>query len=142
MEIRSCPEAELPGPLLVQVRAIQEEAWPSDPGAGPAPLTVHDPVLSPRTVLLLDGGTVLAALDILTKEIEHGGHRYQAGGLSTVVTAKADLLPGTVLIGGTPAGLSSRRRPRNAVKPFTTPESRSIRVTSTNSGNREALRGA
>ncbi len=96
-------------------------------------------------MLLIDGEHVLAALDILSKEIVHRGERYAASGLSTVVTDEsvrrkgygrhlveaaheriaksgADLgiftcdtsleafyeragwqvLPGTVLIGGTP----------------------------------------
>ncbi|TGZ17313.1 hypothetical protein DV517_22860 [Streptomyces sp. S816] len=39
-------------------------------------------------MLLVDEGTVLAALDILFKEIVHAGRRFSAGGLSTVVTSK------------------------------------------------------
>jgi GNAT superfamily N-acetyltransferase len=96
-------------------------------------------------MLLIDEGTVVAALDILSKGIRHGGHRYSASGLSMVVTDRAhrgkgygrelvvaarsamsvsgvdlgifscdrplrafyeragwDVLPGTVLVGGTP----------------------------------------
>jgi len=37
-------------------------------------------------MLLVDGGIVLAALDVLSKVIVHAGRRYRAGGLSTVVT--------------------------------------------------------
>ncbi|MEU9255449.1 GNAT family N-acetyltransferase [Streptomyces sp. NPDC048270] len=39
-------------------------------------------------MLLVDGGRVLAALDILFKEIEHAGQRDAAGGLSTMVTRR------------------------------------------------------
>jgi GNAT superfamily N-acetyltransferase len=42
--------------------------------------------LRPWSKLLVDGGGVLAALDILSKEIVHAGRRYRAGGLSSVVT--------------------------------------------------------
>ena len=38
---------------------------------------------------LVADGRVLAALDILSKEIEHAGERYAASGLSTVVTDEA-----------------------------------------------------
>lgn len=41
-------------------------------------------------MLLVEGGTVLAALDILFKEIVHAGRRFSAGGLSTVVTSKEE----------------------------------------------------
>ena len=41
-------------------------------------------------MLLVDDGRVLAALDILSKQIVHGGETYGASGLSTVVTDKGD----------------------------------------------------
>lgn len=41
-------------------------------------------------MLLVDDGVVVAALDILRKELQHAGSTFQAGGLSTVVT-RADL---------------------------------------------------
>ncbi|MEU7642005.1 MULTISPECIES: GNAT family N-acetyltransferase [unclassified Streptomyces] len=87
MQILTFPEAATPVELRTQVGEIQEQAWPSEPGVIPrldAP--VHDPALRPRSMLLLADGTVLAALDILTKEITHAGRGYVAGGLSTVVT--------------------------------------------------------
>ncbi|MFF0869616.1 GNAT family N-acetyltransferase [Nonomuraea sp. NPDC003560] len=95
MPIRSFPEPDVPAHLLAQVRDLQREAWPghdfpAPDGGGPA----HDPALAPRTMLLLDEGdgregTVLAALDILSKTLTHAGHRFRAAGLSTVVTRKA-----------------------------------------------------
>ncbi|MFE6686444.1 GNAT family N-acetyltransferase [Streptomyces sp. NPDC057743] len=87
MHILTFPEAATPDGLRVQVAELQELAWPSTgtPTAPPG-APVHDPALRPVTMLLVDGGTVLAALDVLTKEIVHAGRRYVAGGLSTVVT--------------------------------------------------------
>ncbi|WP_229899299.1 GNAT family N-acetyltransferase [Streptomyces hiroshimensis] len=75
-------EPEIPPELRAQVEALQEQAWP---GGGP-----HDPALLPVAVILVapDGG-VRAALDILSKEITHGGRSYRASGLSAVVTDTA-----------------------------------------------------
>ncbi|WP_324788353.1 GNAT family N-acetyltransferase [Streptomyces sp. H51] len=89
MQILSFPEAATPTDLRVQVREIQEQAWPSEPVPDvPVDTPSHDPALRPLSMLLVDGGTVLAALDILSKEIVHAGRRFSAGGLSTVVTRK------------------------------------------------------
>ncbi|MEU9237615.1 GNAT family N-acetyltransferase [Streptomyces subrutilus] len=145
MQILSCPEEATPPELRAQVLKIRHQAWPSD-GDGPARSALtHDPELRPWSMLLVDGGRVLAALDILFKEIEHAGQRHAAGGLSMMVTCREarglglgrrlaaaaravmiarnldlglftcdrplqafyesagwHLLPGTVLIGGTP----------------------------------------
>jgi len=49
----------------------------------------HDPALSPLSMLLVDGTNVAAALDVLTKTIEHAGATFLASGLSTVVTDAA-----------------------------------------------------
>ncbi|MEU7297154.1 GNAT family N-acetyltransferase [Streptomyces exfoliatus] len=89
MQILSFAEAATPADLRVQVRGIQEQAWPSESGPDVAVDTpTHDPALRPLSMLLVDEGTVLAALDILFKEIVHAGERLSAGGLSTVVTSK------------------------------------------------------
>ncbi|WP_214321683.1 GNAT family N-acetyltransferase [Nonomuraea sediminis] len=141
MRIESFPESATPAELLVQVRELQQEAWPGFT----FPTPNHDPALRPLSMVLVDDDAVVAALDILSKEITHAGQRYRAAGLSTVVTRKAargrgygrhlvaaartamadagfdvglftcdrplqafyesagwQLLPGTVLIGGTP----------------------------------------
>jgi GNAT superfamily N-acetyltransferase len=91
VRILSFPEESVPRDLRRQVRELQDEAWP--PGAGdPAPgvdAPVHDPLLCPRSMLLVDGDTVLAALDILSTSIVHAGRRCAVGGLSTVVTRRA-----------------------------------------------------
>jgi GNAT superfamily N-acetyltransferase len=146
VQILSFPEETTPSELRVQVREIQEQVWPTARvSVTPADLPSHDPALRPVSMLLVDDDLVLAALDILTKEIVHAGRRYAAGGLSTVVTRQEArghghgrrlvtaaretmvtsgldlglftcdrplqpfyesagwlLLPGTVLIGGTP----------------------------------------
>jgi predicted N-acetyltransferase YhbS len=47
---------------------------------------VHDPALRPLSRLLVDDGTVVAALDVLSKDIVHAGESYAASGLATVVT--------------------------------------------------------
>ncbi|GAA2470927.1 hypothetical protein GCM10023100_44090 [Actinocorallia cavernae] len=89
MQILSFPEAATPADLRVQVREIQEQAWPSGSGTdAPVDTPTHDPALRPLSMLLVDEGTVLAALDILFKEIVQAGRRFSAGGLSTVVTSK------------------------------------------------------
>ena len=86
MEIDGWPEAQVPSELRIQVWDLQRQAWP---GEGPDPGVSHDPALRPWSMLLLDGGRVLAALDLLSKEIVHAGQRFQAFGLSTVVTDRA-----------------------------------------------------
>ncbi|MFJ3235757.1 GNAT family N-acetyltransferase [Streptomyces sp. NPDC086787] len=88
MRILSFPEEATPAELRAQVHEIQEQAWPSPPGPDVPPpgAPVHDPALRPLSMLLVDDGTVLAALDILTKQITHAGAPYAAAGLSTVVT--------------------------------------------------------
>ncbi len=143
MRIVSFPEADVPRELRAQVRALHDEAWPDYKPERDGP--VHDPALRPLSMLLLDGDRVLSALDILSKQIHHRGQAFDASGLSTVVTGKANrgkghghrlvqaardaieasgadlgiftcdsplqafyerggwqLLPGTVLVGGTP----------------------------------------
>ncbi|MFF5210458.1 GNAT family N-acetyltransferase [Streptosporangium sp. NPDC000396] len=87
MQIVSYPEADTPSELRGQVLALQHEAWPSDDPPDVSALT-HDPALRPLSMLLVEDGTVLAALDILSKEIVHAGRRYASGGLSTVVTCR------------------------------------------------------
>ncbi|WP_066949226.1 GNAT family N-acetyltransferase [Microtetraspora fusca] len=90
MHIVSRPDLATPTELLIQVRDLQQEAWPSytfpAPGSGEPN---HDPALHPLSMLLVDDDIVVAALDILSKEITHHGRRYRAAGLSTVVTRKA-----------------------------------------------------
>jgi aminoglycoside 2'-N-acetyltransferase I len=89
VQILSFPEAAIPPDLRVQVREIQEQAWLSPQGSlTSADAPSHDPSLQPLSMLLVEEGTVLAALDILSKEIVHAGGRYAAGGLSTVVTRR------------------------------------------------------
>lgn len=85
--------------LRVQVLALQAQAWPpptaedegaTSPADGDADGDWHDPALDPVAMLLLDDDdTVLAGLDVLSKPITHGGHVYQARGLSRVVTDTA-----------------------------------------------------
>lgn len=86
MRIVSYPEAEVPLDLRIQVAHLQRQAWPSEQPLKPEPW--HDPALHPLTVLLVDHGRVLAALDILSKDIVHRGESFSAGGLSAVVTAE------------------------------------------------------
>jgi aminoglycoside 2'-N-acetyltransferase I len=79
---------ELPAALLEGIRALDEQAWPSDPGE-PRRTPRHDLALRPVSMALVADGRVLASLDILSKEIEHAGERYAASGLSMVVTDQA-----------------------------------------------------
>lgn len=88
MQILTLPEAETPTHLRQQVLELQDEAWPST-DAPQISGTTHDPHLAPLSMLLVDNDVVLAALDILRKDIEHAGTIYRAGGLSTVVSRRA-----------------------------------------------------
>jgi len=88
MQIMAFPEAATPPELRAQVLALQHQAWPPTDAAASSRTLTHDPALRPRSMLLVEGGRVLAALDILSKEIVHAGWRYRAGGLSTVVTRR------------------------------------------------------
>lgn len=84
----TCPEADVPPALRTQVSELRDEAWPPDSASAPSTFA-HDPALRPVSMLLVDGSSVLAALDILRKEIVHDGRRFMAAGLSTVVTRRA-----------------------------------------------------
>jgi aminoglycoside 2'-N-acetyltransferase I len=87
-EIVTCPEAELASDLRVEVFRLQRQAWPRETTSkfDVPPGPVHDPALDPVSMLLRVDGRVVAALDILSKRIEHAGESYAASGLSTVVT--------------------------------------------------------
>jgi GNAT superfamily N-acetyltransferase len=87
MRFASYPEAEVPVELRRQVVALQRQAWPSEGEPDLEPW--HDPALRPRSLLLLDGDRVVAALDVLSKELAHAGERFAASGLSAVVTDEA-----------------------------------------------------
>ena len=85
-EILTYAQDDLPVALRDQVLALHRQAWPSTGEPEPEPGPIHDPALRPVSMTLVAGGRVLAALDILSKEIEHAGRRWAASGLSTVVT--------------------------------------------------------
>jgi aminoglycoside 2'-N-acetyltransferase I len=92
MEVVCWPEAEVPPDLRLQVVALQEQGWASEltgPATPSGLALTHDPALRPLSMLLVDEGSVLASLDILSKDIAHRGQRYAASGLSTVVTGRA-----------------------------------------------------
>jgi aminoglycoside 2'-N-acetyltransferase I len=78
---------DLPAALREQIVMLHRQAWPGDPAAPPGePGPIHDPALRPVSLALVAGDRLLAALDILSKDIDHAGERYAASGLSTVVT--------------------------------------------------------
>ncbi|MGW1769020.1 GNAT family N-acetyltransferase [Streptomyces sp. NPDC002073] len=82
-------EGGVPAGLRRQVLELQDDAWPP-PGGIASDGPSHDPLLHPVSLLLVDDtGTVLAALDLLHKELRHAGHGYRVAGLSTVVTRAA-----------------------------------------------------
>jgi aminoglycoside 2'-N-acetyltransferase I len=91
MDVRSFPEAAVPRELRRQVLALHDQAWPDDGSRDEAaePGVSHDPTLQPVSMLLVEDDTVLAALEILSKDITHRGRPYAASGLSTVVTDQA-----------------------------------------------------
>src|SRR3954451_15798119 len=87
-ELEIHAQDDLSAALREQVLALHRQAWPPsglERGGGPA----HDPALRPLSLTLVAGGRVLAALDILSKEISHAGETFVASGLSTVVTDEA-----------------------------------------------------
>ena len=88
LRILTFPEAEVPSELRRQMLALQDQAWPAvEITEGPW----HDPALAPvSTLLVRDDGKVLAALDVLSKEIEHAGEQWSASGLAAVVTDQAE----------------------------------------------------
>lgn len=79
MVVASYSEVHIPPGVRVQVQALQQQAWPGPTGG-------HDLALHPVTMVLRIGETVVAALDVLSKDIEHRGARYRVSGLSAVVT--------------------------------------------------------
>ncbi|MEU9497368.1 GNAT family N-acetyltransferase [Streptomyces sp. NPDC048196] len=90
MQILCFPEADTPATLRTQVLDLQHQAWPpAEPSPAFGDALTHDPALDPHSMLLVDDGTVVAALDVLSKPLVHAGRRYRAGGLSTVVTRPA-----------------------------------------------------
>jgi aminoglycoside 2'-N-acetyltransferase I len=80
-------EADVPVELRRQVIALQDEEWPSERPGDLAPW--HDPSLYPVSMLLVDADRVVAALDVLSKDLFHVGVRYAASGVSAVVTDPA-----------------------------------------------------
>lgn len=88
LRVVTFPEAEVPRDLRRQIVALQNEAWAVDEPGGEGPW--HDPALAPQSMLLIDDqARVIAGLDVLSKELEHGGDRWSASGLSAVVTDRA-----------------------------------------------------
>lgn len=83
-KIVTAREAELSPALAAAVLDLQLQAWPGSQRAARG--EGHDPALSPIAMLLLADERVVAALAVLSKEIDHRGERYAASGLSTVVT--------------------------------------------------------
>jgi aminoglycoside 2'-N-acetyltransferase I len=84
MRIVSFPEHDVPPELRMGQVRLQDQAWPSDEPSGTRPW--HDQALRPVSMLLIEGDRVVAALDILSKEIVVGLERFAASGLSAVVT--------------------------------------------------------
>jgi aminoglycoside 2'-N-acetyltransferase I len=94
LEIQMFPEADVPRDLREQKVALQDRAWPAAEPSGVEPW--HDPSLAPRSMLLVgEDGRVLAALDVLSKELEHAGERWSASGLAAVVTPQAERVAGS-----------------------------------------------
>lgn len=85
LQVLSFREDCVPAELRVQVLAMAAQAFGGPPPQSLGP--VHDPALNPRSMLLVDDGRVLSALDILAKDdLTHAGHTWSVAGLSSVVT--------------------------------------------------------
>jgi len=83
------PEIATPRALREQVVAMQDWAWPRGDGTTSTTAPIHDPALRPLSMLLVEEGRVLSALDILSKDLTHAGQRFAASGVSTMVTDEA-----------------------------------------------------
>ncbi|MFI9721341.1 GNAT family N-acetyltransferase [Streptomyces sp. NPDC052396] len=82
MQVRTFAADEVPAALARQAEALAEREWP---GGG-----AHDPALRPVAMLLVSAEReVVAALDVLSKELVHRGRACRASGLSAVVTDPA-----------------------------------------------------
>ncbi|MBH1936106.1 GNAT family N-acetyltransferase [Streptomyces sp. AV19] len=82
MRVRTYAEGDVPGRAAAAAEALREREWP---GGGP-----HDPALRPVAMLLCSAeDEVVAALDVLFKDVAHAGRVYRAAGLSAVVTDPA-----------------------------------------------------
>jgi predicted N-acetyltransferase YhbS len=86
MDTLVVPQADLNEELGAQVADLNATAWPKVQGPRD---WHHDPLLEPVFVLLVEDGTVVASLAVLSKQIQHGGARFAASGLSAVVTDPA-----------------------------------------------------
>jgi len=84
MPIVTYPERDVPRDLRLQMVALQDQAWPSAGPTGTVPW--HDQTLDPVSVLLVEDGVVLSALDILSKPLTHGSETFAASGISALVT--------------------------------------------------------
>ncbi len=84
MPIMCYPEAQVPSQLRLEMVALQRQAWPSHQPLDPRPW--HDPSLNPLSMILVNEDHVVAALDILSKPIQHAGISFAASGISATVT--------------------------------------------------------
>jgi len=86
MNILAFPEAEVPAELRMQALALHNLAWPELGDMPTQPTTIHDPALSPLSLLLVENSKVLSTLDILSKMLCHAGEEFQASGISYMTT--------------------------------------------------------
>ncbi|MFF3763735.1 GNAT family N-acetyltransferase [Streptomyces sp. NPDC001922] len=86
--IEQYEQAAVPPELRDRIRELEEQAWPSADGHAEGP--AHDPALRPLVLALVDRGTAVASLSVLTKELTHRGRSFVASGLSAVVTDRAE----------------------------------------------------
>jgi GNAT superfamily N-acetyltransferase len=84
VDVLTFDEAAAPPGLRSQVVALQHAVAPGI--TRDITLATHDQSLQPVTMALLDGGRVVASLDVLSKDIVHRGETYRASGLSWVMT--------------------------------------------------------
>jgi GNAT superfamily N-acetyltransferase len=84
VRIESFAEADVPAELRAQVVRLQDLAWPPE---APTGLDAwHDPEQNAVSLLLVEDGRVLSALDVLSKQLEHAGQTFAASGISAMVT--------------------------------------------------------
>ncbi|HEX8095803.1 hypothetical protein [Jatrophihabitans sp.] len=140
MDLLSFREAEAPPDLRAQIVALQRVMGPGI--TRDISRTTHDQIMRPVTMILAVNQVVVASLDVLSKEIVHAGQRYEASGLSWVITApdSSPSEPGAIARTSSVPGSSSSPAPSTSSGELGACDSTVSYSTKLIAGQREARR--